>query len=741
MPVCKSLKSILVFLLAAIPITGFSKDWVIDGILDEIEWSTAYSQSGFLLTSPYTLAPANEQTVAKLYADKSGLHVGFINQQRRPSPSFISLKDEALRTDYNEIIVDFDGLGVRAFGFRVSHANDSQDSVWSDENREDTDWDGNWQHATHQANGQWTTEILIPWSVASSYTRNVESINVYFSRWNQSEQNRQSFPAIDRDKQSFLSDFTSVPLSPSDSTATDLYPYFSAAKDFVRGNDISTTSGVDIFWKPSNSIQLDLSINPDFGQVENDAIAVNLTAIETFNEEKRPFFRQNHDLFDLQGPESLRLIHTPRIGGAIDDSTATPEIAGAARYTQLFQNYDLGFMFATEEDEDAVDGRDFFAARIRRKGDNFLIGGLLSHVYQPFESREATVAALDLSTKLSEQLRVSSQLIHSSIERDGTPRREDIGTWLSVEHEINDHWEHELTVFHYGRDLELNDFGYVTRVNREQLEYSNEYQINELSNPLVEFIVIETELEYRTTEDNQHLPTQIGGLLEFNSSHSGMLFLGAEYNTSGVDDLINPDGYSPRLSRFYELSAGYIDETQDRLHYELSVTSGKTGLWGAFHQIDFSPEIRISETFNIGASATYKKSDSWLILLDTNYLGDYTSRELELGLNFTLQSGPHELRWKTEAISINAVNNNTYIVGETGQLAVDGRDKDLFISEFATQIRYRYDLGNQSEIYIVYARGGEAEEDELRPASIRSFNSAISKENAERLLFKIKLHY
>ena len=96
-------------------------------------------------------------------------------------------------------------------------------------------------------------------------------------------------------------------------------------------------------------------------------------------------------------------------------------------------------MFATEEDEDAVDGRDFFAARIRRKGDNFLVGGLLSYVWQPFESREATVAALDLSTNLSEQLRVSSQLIQTSIERDGAPRRADIGTWLSVEDEIKYH--------------------------------------------------------------------------------------------------------------------------------------------------------------------------------------------------------------------------------------------------------------------------------------------------------------
>jgi hypothetical protein len=162
---------------------------------------------------------------------------------------------------------------------------------------------------------------------------------------------------------------------------------------------------------------------------------------------------------------------------------------------------------------------------------------------------------------------------------------------------------------------------------------------------------------------------------------------------------------------------------------------------GSFKQIEFAPDVRISETFNIGASATYKESDSWLILLDTNRLGDYSSQELELGLNLTLQSGPHELRWKTEAISINAANNTNYIIDENGQLTADGRDQNLFISEFATQIRYRYDLGNQSEIYIVYARGGEAEEDELRPASIRSFNSAISKENAERLLFKIKLHY
>ena len=77
-----------------------------------------------------------------------------------------------------------------------------------------------------------------------------------------------------------------------------IIPFFAATQDEVYG-DTEIRVGADFAWKPSPKAQISGSINPDFGAVESDDVVLNLTASETFFPEKRLFFLEGSEVFNV----------------------------------------------------------------------------------------------------------------------------------------------------------------------------------------------------------------------------------------------------------------------------------------------------------------------------------------------------------------------------------------------------------------------------------------------------------
>ena len=136
-------------------------------------------------------------------------------------------------------------------------------------------------------------------------------------------------------------------------------------------------------------------------------------------------------MFNIQGYETFYVINTRRIGAAPDYNCSnlsglnadlcnqtqigTSDIDFALRYIQQTENLDIGFLGASETDENFSQGRDFYALRLRKNSENLTLGYLGTHVDRPVLDREATVHASDFEYRPNQDIRVNGAFLNSKI--------------------------------------------------------------------------------------------------------------------------------------------------------------------------------------------------------------------------------------------------------------------------------------------------------------------------------------
>ena len=370
----------------------------IDGVLKEEEWEEAQVIKDFIVTSPLTLASPELKTEAKIFSNEKGIYIGIKNQQSVESQERTNhIKDADAQADYNEIILDFDNKSLAAYGFRIANGGSIQDAVWTDEIQKNTDWDGDWLHATYSDEMHWYTEVFIPWSVTTmkKVAGSERIVGIYVGRWVQELRELYAHPAATVERNIFISNFSRISLQNFEISRLTTFPYLTLNRSLLKNND-ETNVGVDLYWQHNQSSQLNITVNPDFGQVESDDLVVNFTDIENFFSEKRPFFAENHALFDIRGPENLRLVHTRRIGAEPDtgDKEST-DILTALRYTHAGKSLEYGGLVALEDDAGDAEGRNFFSGRLRYNWENFNVGYLFNYTDRPSLKRDAFVHAVD----------------------------------------------------------------------------------------------------------------------------------------------------------------------------------------------------------------------------------------------------------------------------------------------------------------------------------------------------------
>ncbi|WP_339672782.1 DUF5916 domain-containing protein [Dasania marina] len=725
---------------------------VIDGQLNEPAWDDATILNDFVITEPFSKEIPEDKTIVKFYSDDEGINIAFINQQKNTSGQYYTtLKDEDIKGDYNEIIIDFDGDQIRSHGFKVGRSGSVQDSVWRDERREDIDWDGNWTAAVSHNENQWTSEIFIPWSITASKKSNLnlKKINIYLSRWHDKNNNRSSYPAVDRNKQIFISGFHPLSVEKNKSNMeVDLFPHFSTLGN-IHKNETHYNTGIDVFWKITESQQVNVTINPDFGQVESNDLVLNFSSIETFFEEKRSFFRENHDVMDLQGPEGLILVHTPRIGAAPDlGDELSSGINGAIRYTDISNNFEFGALTASEDNSELADGRDFFAGRMLYKQQDWNAGILYTYVDSPTINRQAQVSVFDMEYTALTHTRLYGQVIHTSATADShdgkTDGSKDTGWWIQAEYEPNDAWSNELVILDFGSQLQLNDFGYIKRTNRQQLEYETAYEWAELpDSKYLRDIVLGLGIEYRENEQGDDLPHQLTAAFETTTILGSQWSVEWEYQSEGVDDLLTR-GRNPVLfpdSSFITLA--YAPSRNSPFTYEAEATKGNMGINNSdFYQLAFTPTYQFGEFLNLETELEFTHQDSWTIWLENNDIGEFEMEELSIAVNLIAQfKERHEIRWKIESAFIQASAKNFYTALPGGNLQSIATGNDFSESEFSTQLRYRYKLSPLSDIFLVYARGGEYEDERSGHSNYELLSNSARKTTAETIFFKVKLHF
>lgn len=715
----------------------------VDGLANEADWQSAKELTDLRLTEPNSGAVPAFKTRVRFLSLPEGLAFFFENTQDanlQPKRAPRQARDNAGGSDRVNIMVDFDGNGQSGYNFTLTRSDSIEDATISNENNFNADWDGLWYHAVSETESGWNAEIVIPWS--TGLMRDVEgserTIGLYVDRVLGMDGSRAAQPAAFFFKPTFLSEFEKHTIASYKQGLLRFYPYATVLSDFV-GDQTEFRSGGDIFWKPSANFQLTATINPDFGQVEADDLVVNFEAVEAFFSDKRPFFTENQAAFVRRSPEEEQLIYTRRIGGSRDDGQGASDIDVATKVSGSSMGFDFGVFAVRERDPDVV-GRSVGALRINRPGEHLDVGYLGSYVERPFLDRKSTVHALDERLQFGAwQWRTT--LMQSDIRSGGRSTR-GTGGFSTITYKPNNRFDFQGDITRYGSDFDFNDLGFQRRKNFTYYELAGRW--SQPSYPEDHWLrSSEISADFNVAENsggqNLYEEYELGAGLTFASGNSS--YFEFRYRPAGIDDLVSRGNGSlnvrsgktyfanfetVRIGNFLHYAEVYLDRTALRGKQDFFFGATR-------YYINDDVSVRLGLAHNNFRGRTLWQNGTLFGVFDR-------SRSLEPNLQFEWFSGTrHELRIKSQWVMVQGADASAFRLQANRQLVASNEQIDDFsISNFGFQMRYRYKLNPESDIYVVYSRGGEQFEDSTERGLGDLFEDSLELRDADQFLVKIR---
>jgi hypothetical protein len=343
----------------------------VDGILDEPAWATADIATHFQRVLPTDTGFAIAQTVVRVIHNESTLYVGIVCYDSTPGKRPV----ESLRRDFNflkndnfVVFIDTYNDQTNGFAFGVSAAGAQWDGIQANGGTVNLNWDIKWRSAVKNYKDRWVAEFAIPFR-SIRYNGGEKEWGINFSRLDLKTNEKSSWAPMPRQFATATLAFTGSlvwdkPLPPS-GLRFSLIPYISAKttqnKEAGEGFKPVVTAGIDSKVILSTSMNLDLTVNPDYSQVEVDNQVTNLDRFELFFPEKRQFYLENSDLFAQLGNDNLRPFFSRRIG------LESQVMAGARLSGKIGNNWRIGLMNIQTDRNDTVDAGNFTVAAIQRK--------------------------------------------------------------------------------------------------------------------------------------------------------------------------------------------------------------------------------------------------------------------------------------------------------------------------------------------------------------------------------------
>jgi uncharacterized protein DUF5916 len=277
----------------------------IDGVLNDEAYNIATPFKGkFFQMSPDNGAPSSYDTKVYILYTNYGLYIAA--QMYDPDPATIPQElgkrdDLDKNVDVFALVFDPVNKGQNGFNYAVSAAGVQADAVVSPNNF-DNNWDAVWNSGVQINNEGWAVEMEIPYSAIRfpKHEFGEWGFNIYRSSKRLNEESTWNF--VDQEVDGFINQSGTLEglenISPP--LRLSFSPYLSGAVSHDGGsNTFSSTyaGGMDLKWGLSESFTLDMSLIPDFSQVQSDDQVLNLTPFEVRFDENRPFFTEGVELF------------------------------------------------------------------------------------------------------------------------------------------------------------------------------------------------------------------------------------------------------------------------------------------------------------------------------------------------------------------------------------------------------------------------------------------------------------
>lgn len=360
----------------------------LDGILDEAVWTEDNWAKDFMQFYPSDSSLAGAQTKVKIVYDEKFLYIAAVMYNLGPRDKYVST---SLRRDYRgeqndgiSFVFDTFNDNTNAFQFGVNPYGVQRESLIANGGMLSSDlnlaWDNKWYSAAKIYEDHWIVEAAIPFSTLR-YNDGSSNWNVNFYRIDSEYNERSTWTPIPRNFSVIALAFTrkllfTEPLK-KEGANLSIIPYAAMAtdKNFLEGksNPLRPTFGGDAKVGVGPALNLDLTINPDFSQVEVDEQVTNLDRFEIFFPERRQFFLENADLFADFGTQNIRPFFSRRIGVDRDENTGqnvqNQILFGGRLSGKLNEDWRIGVMnMQTANDEErGIVGKNFTVAALQKK--------------------------------------------------------------------------------------------------------------------------------------------------------------------------------------------------------------------------------------------------------------------------------------------------------------------------------------------------------------------------------------
>jgi hypothetical protein len=358
----------------------------IDGLLNETTWKTTPSVNVFVQRDPVEGAVASEKTDVYVAFDDEALYIAARMYDSHPDSIIARLtrRDNVINADRLLIYLDPYHDKRSGYYFTINAAGILTDGVLYNDDWDDNSWDAVWEGKAHIDDKGWTVEVRIPFTQMRFKNDDHQVWGINFKRIIARKNEEDYTIKFPKTESGFVSRF--IELNGLDgvkpSAKVEVVPYITGkgeysqhdpANPFNNGSVYTPGIGADLKMGIGNNLTLNATINPDFGQVEIDPAVINLSDVETYYNENRPFFTQGSSIFNSFGNGGARnfwsfnfpnatMFYSRRIGrnpqGSVPDNadfTKMPNgthILGAAKLTgKIFDNWNIGAIQAVTQRE------------------------------------------------------------------------------------------------------------------------------------------------------------------------------------------------------------------------------------------------------------------------------------------------------------------------------------------------------------------------------------------------------
>lgn len=629
-------------------------DIKIDGRLTEDIWKTAEPAKDFIQRDPEEGKPESERTEIYVLYDDEYIYFGCRMYDSEPDKIVTRLakRDNEVESDLISIRIDSYHDHLTAYEFTLLSSGTKVDILnYDDGAKEDDSWDAIWDAQTLINEEGWTAEIKIPIKeLRFDEVAGKRIWGINFVRKITRKQEYSMWRFIPKNQSGLISNYGHLEgidsiISPA---RLELLPYFSNS---FRRKPLSVyyesydkykyNSGIDIKYGLSGSYTLDVTVNPDFGQVEADPEVLNLTTFETFYPEKRPFFIEGTQILRFSGfGGDDGLFYSRRIGKKpVETPQLAPEegiksypenttIIAAAKVTgKNSSGFSFGALNAVTGDEHAkivnvVSNHDREAlveplanySAVRFKQDfmrNSTFGGIVTSVIRK-NIQPAFTGGLDWKIRTDDNVFMADGFLALSSTYSNHKKENQTGAAgrVTLAKIGGDHWLYQVSGDFTGKKYNINDIGFFRRPNDYGVSAKLTYK-DEVVNSIYRYLYVEGDYGIRDNFDKVNLYRNSSIDFEICFVNYMILSTRATYNFGLYDDRETRGNGLYKKPKAWNFSSSFSTKSSSDIVLKLSVAYSTNDRASDNYSITPKLNIRAASNIELNIGVGFKKYNNY----------------------------------------------------------------------------------------------------------------------------------